>query len=189
MFSFRAASRWKIRRAPQHEVKLLFFSKNPVIPKVTLPDVVAAIKPVPTRRLSCEPNAFFLCLDRHKSGSLQTPCRNHADRSHSAAKIKNRARRRAGTRPIPRSQDVVGRKTMPISQLENPEEPADRIKGFAGPDLRPPAQRAWRNRPGLCPALENGCSVIWQRLGLRKQWFHGQERPTITQSPRRSHGH
>ena len=118
-----------------------------------LTNVVAIGQPVVGRRLSRQPHALGLRLDRDDARARQPPRGDHADGADAGAEVEDRRRGRRPRRSVPRRQHVVGREPVTVAQLKDAEVSADGVERLVWRNDRR-RRRAWRNRTGLAQPLK-----------------------------------
>src|SRR4030095_10862966 len=121
------------------------------LPEVPFSNVIAVRQGVVACRLSGERHTLRLSFDGDKSCSWHSPRGNHRHCSDTATEVQRCLRRGTPSRAIPRGEDVVRGKAVPVPQLEQAEVAADRVESLARFGN---AAESRRNRPWLSPTLE-----------------------------------
>lgn len=160
MISHHTGSRREIRRAAQNQVELLVWRQNRSVAKITVTDLVAVIQSIPASRFSGKAHAFRLRFDCNKPCSRQAPCGNHSHRAQSAAKIEDISGAWTTHCAVPGGQDVIGRKSVTLGQLKEPEITADGVESFTRFQGRAAPESSGRYRAGLGPSFKRRFSVI-----------------------------
>ena len=143
----------KVGRAAEHEVESLVGGQRNRVPEVRVADLIAVAETVVRRRLPGQAHALLLRLDSNHAGSSKAPGGHHPHRADAGSEIEHEARRRNPCGAVPRREQVVCGKTMPLPKLKDSEMTADRVQGFVRRHLDL-ASCAGRNRPRLHPSFE-----------------------------------
>src|SRR5687768_2811499 len=127
----------KIRWTAQHQIELLVRTEHLFLAKIPCTQFDSFRQPVPLHRFSRQRHTLGLCFDRHKPRSRQPPRREHRHRSNSTSKIQRRFHPGRPRTSIPRRQNIIRRKPMPLLELKNPEVPSQGIQSLTISNHRP----------------------------------------------------